>query len=70
MAPDQLRRIRGDRISMIFQEPMTSLNPVYSIGDQIIEVYTEHYGLSERSPGKSQRRCWKGADPFSRQEDR
>ena len=33
---------------MIFQEPMTSLNPVYSIGDQIIEVYTEHYGLSRK----------------------
>jgi oligopeptide/dipeptide ABC transporter ATP-binding protein len=48
MAPDQLRRIRGDRISMIFQEPMTSLNPVYSIGHQIIEVYTEHYGLSRK----------------------
>ncbi len=48
MSPDQLRRIRGDRISMIFQEPMTSLNPVYSIGDQIIEVYTEHLGLSRK----------------------
>jgi oligopeptide/dipeptide ABC transporter ATP-binding protein len=48
VAPEQLRRIRGDRISMIFQEPMTSLNPVYSIGDQIIEVYTEHYGLSRK----------------------
>jgi oligopeptide/dipeptide ABC transporter ATP-binding protein len=46
MLPDQLRKIRGDRIAMIFQEPMTSLNPVYSIGDQISEVYTEHYGLS------------------------
>lgn len=48
MSPEQLRKIRGDRIAMIFQEPMTSLNPVYSIGDQIIEVYTEHYGLSRR----------------------
>ncbi len=48
ISPEQLRRIRGDRISMIFQEPMTSLNPVYSIGDQIIEVYTEHYGLSRK----------------------
>jgi oligopeptide/dipeptide ABC transporter ATP-binding protein len=46
--PDQLRKIRGERISMIFQEPMTSLNPIYSIGDQIIEVYTEHYGLPRR----------------------
>ena len=48
MAPEQLRKIRGDRISMIFQEPMTSLNPVYSIGHQIIEVYTEHHGLSRK----------------------
>jgi len=48
MSSEQLRRIRGDRISMIFQEPMTSLNPVYTIGDQIIEVYTEHYGLSRK----------------------
>jgi oligopeptide/dipeptide ABC transporter ATP-binding protein len=48
MAPGQLRRIRGNRISMIFQEPMTSLNPVYSIGRQIIEIYTEHYGLSRK----------------------
>jgi oligopeptide/dipeptide ABC transporter ATP-binding protein len=48
MPPEQLRKIRGDRISMIFQEPMTSLNPVYSIGDQIIEVYTEHFGLSPK----------------------
>ena len=52
MSPDQLRRIRGDRISMIFQEPMTSLNPVYSIGDQIIEVYTEHLGLSRKEARK------------------
>jgi len=48
MSSDQLRRIRGEKISMIFQEPMTSLNPVYSIGDQIIEVYTEHYGLPRK----------------------
>jgi oligopeptide/dipeptide ABC transporter ATP-binding protein len=48
MAPSKLRAIRGDRISMIFQEPMTSLNPVYTIGRQILEVYTEHYGLSRK----------------------
>jgi len=37
-----MRRIRGNEISMIFQEPMTSLNPVFKIGDQIGEVFRIH----------------------------
>jgi oligopeptide/dipeptide ABC transporter ATP-binding protein len=41
----EMRRIRGNRISMIFQEPMTSLNPVFRIGDQIGEVLRLHKGL-------------------------
>ena len=41
-----LRAIRGDRIGMIFQEPMTSLNPVFTIGDQIGESLIVHRGLS------------------------
>ncbi len=47
-APAELRKIRGNRISMIFQEPMTSLNPIYTIGRQITEVYREHHGLSKK----------------------
>ena len=43
-----MRRIRGNRISMIFQEPMTSLNPVFRIGDQISEVMRLHQGVSRR----------------------
>jgi oligopeptide/dipeptide ABC transporter ATP-binding protein len=43
--PERLRAIRGDRISMIFQEPMTSLNPVFTIGDQIMEGLVLHRGL-------------------------
>lgn len=43
-----MRRIRGNDISMIFQEPMTSLNPVYSVGDQIGEAIRLHQGLSKR----------------------
>lgn len=44
--PDaQLRRVRGGEIAMIFQEPMTSLNPVYSIGDQLVEAVMLHQGL-------------------------
>jgi len=42
------RRIRGNRISMIFQEPMTSLNPVFTIGNQITEALALHQGLGRR----------------------
>ena len=43
-----MRSIRGDRISMIFQEPMTSLNPVYTIGDQIGEMFSFHRRLPRK----------------------
>jgi peptide/nickel transport system ATP-binding protein/oligopeptide transport system ATP-binding protein len=42
----RMRRIRGNRISMIFQEPMTSLNPTYTVGDQVEEVIRLHAKLS------------------------
>src|SRR3954469_24029634 len=42
-----MRKIRGDAISMIFQEPMTSLNPVLTIGRQIAEALVLHRGLSQ-----------------------
>ncbi|MGV1099005.1 ABC transporter ATP-binding protein [Thiovibrio sp. JS02] len=42
---ERLRKIRGNRIAMIFQEPMTSLNPVYTIGDQLMEPLLVHQGL-------------------------
>ena len=45
---NELRRIRGNDIAMIFQEPMTSLNPVYSVGDQIGEAVRIHKGLSRK----------------------
>src|SRR5690606_20703858 len=44
----EMRRIRGNDISMIFQEPMTSLNPVYTVGDQIAEAIVLHQGKSYR----------------------
>jgi microcin C transport system ATP-binding protein len=45
---DGLRKIRGTEVAMIFQEPMTALNPLYSIGNQVIEILTLHEGLSAR----------------------
>ena len=47
--PKQLRQIRGNKISMIFQEPMTSLNPIFTVGDQIIESIREHSSLSKKA---------------------
>ncbi|WP_211246668.1 ABC transporter ATP-binding protein [Cohnella pontilimi] len=44
----QMRQIRGNKISMIFQEPMTSLNPVYRVGDQIAESLKLHQGMKKK----------------------
>jgi dipeptide transport system ATP-binding protein len=49
MSAKQRRKIIGKDISMIFQEPMTSLNPCFSVGHQISEVLAQHFGRSRRS---------------------
>jgi peptide/nickel transport system ATP-binding protein len=48
LTPAQIRKIRGKEISMIFQEPMTSLNPVFTCGEQIAEAIRLHEGLGRR----------------------
>jgi oligopeptide/dipeptide ABC transporter ATP-binding protein len=45
---EKMRKIRGKRISMIFQEPMTSLNPVYTIGNQLSEMFVLHEGANAK----------------------
>ena len=54
LSEKQMQPIRGNRISMIFQEPMTSLNPVFTIGNQLTETFTLHQGLSKR---EAKQRC-------------
>ena len=49
---EEMRRIRGNEIAMIFQEPMTSLNPVYTIGNQIMEAVILHQRLSKKEAKK------------------
>jgi peptide/nickel transport system ATP-binding protein len=48
LPPAEIRAIRGNRIAMIFQEPMTSLNPVFTVGDQVGEAVRQHHGKSRR----------------------
>jgi oligopeptide/dipeptide ABC transporter ATP-binding protein len=51
LSPDAMRRIRGERISMIFQQPQSSLNPVWDVGRQIAEVLEIHRGM-RRGPAR------------------
>ena len=46
LPPEAMRKIRGKRIGMVFQDPLTSLNPLYRIGDQLVETITTHTNLS------------------------
>lgn len=48
LSDQEMRKIRGNQISMIFQEPMTSLNPVYTVGEQVAESFRIHRNLSKR----------------------
>src|SRR6266581_1183820 len=66
---EAMRRIRGNEISMIFQEPMTSLNPVFTVGNQIGEAIKLHQGLGKRETRQKtieMLRLVKIADPESR----
>ncbi|MBI4827432.1 MAG: ABC transporter ATP-binding protein [Nitrospinae bacterium] len=48
LTEEEMRQLRGDQIGMIFQEPMTALNPVFTIGDQVAETLRLHRGMSKK----------------------
>jgi len=52
LAPEELRQRRGSEISIVFQDPLTALNPVFTVGDQIIEVLRAHTSLSRSAARK------------------
>ena len=49
LAPEAMRRIRGKQIGAVFQDPLTSLNPLYTIGRQLTETISTHFDLGERA---------------------
>ena len=49
IAPEALRAVRGRRVGFVFQDPMTSLNPVFTVGNQIMEPLRTHMGLGKRA---------------------
>lgn len=58
LSPAQMQQVRGNGIGMIFQEPMTSLNPVLTIGEQISETLIAHRGESLKTQLKRPASCW------------
>lgn len=61
LTPRQLAELRGARIAMIFQDPMTSLNPVFQIGTQLIDVMRRHKRVSRRQPPSARNTCCAGS---------
>ena len=58
MPPAELAKLRGGAISMIFQEPMTALDPVFTIGEQIAETIVHHEGVGHAAATGVRSNCW------------
>ena len=57
LSADERRRLRGGKMSMIFQEPMTSLNPVHTVGQQIVEAILAHTTMSPQAARAARSKC-------------
>ena len=66
MTEKEFRKIRGNEVSIIFQDPMTSLNPVYTIGNQIVEVILLHTKKTKQEAWAALRSCWSWSASTSR----
>ena len=58
LSEKKMRDIRGADISMIFQDPMTALNPTLRVGEQIAENIMQHENISKEKPKKKHLKCW------------
>jgi peptide/nickel transport system ATP-binding protein len=52
LPPDEMRQVRGEKVSMIFQDPLTALNPVHRVGNQISEVFLTHREISRKDASR------------------
>lgn len=57
----ELRALRGAKAAMVFQDPLSSLDPYYAVGDQIAEVYRVHHRPPGGRRGRGRWRCWTGS---------
>jgi peptide/nickel transport system ATP-binding protein len=58
LSPEKMRRVRGKRIGMIFQDPLTSLNPLYRVGEQLVETIRTHLPLSASAARNGRSSFW------------
>ena len=58
LSEEEMREVRGGEIGMVFQEPMTSLNPVLTIGRQITEMLEQHRGADRAAASGARSSCW------------
>ena len=58
---DDVRQLRGQKMAMIFQDPLSSMHPFYKIGDQIVEAYRVHNDVSKKEAARTPSRCSTGS---------